>query len=79
MLLLQFSTLAHQLGFRTLLYLDTFFSGFNLITESLDVRLQPEHFQTGKTVVTFPAFFSLIIKILIDSIDLLQFLNLFHR
>ena len=47
--------------------------------ESLDVRLQPEHFQTGKTVVTFPAFFSLIIKILIDSIDLLQFLNLFHR
>ena len=79
MFLLHLSALADQFCFRMLLYLDTFFSGFNLIMESLDVRLQPEHFQTGKTVVTFPAFFSLIIKILIDSIDLLQFLNLFHR
>ena len=79
MLLLQFSTLAHQFGFRMLLYLDTFFSGSDLIMESLDICLQPEHFQTGKSVLTFPAFFPFFIKILIDSIDLLQILNLFHR
>ena len=79
MFLLQLPALTHQFCFRMLLYLDAFFSGSDLIMESLDICLQPEHFQTGKSVLTFPAFFPFLIKVLIDSIDFLQILNLFHR
>lgn len=56
MFLLHLSALVDQFCFRMLLYLDAFFSGSDLIMEPLDIRLQPEHFQTGKSVLTFPAF-----------------------